>query len=229
MVAQNLIIERLPRTDRQRLLGACEPARLARDEVLARQGRPLRHLYFPVDSAISLTVQTDAHPGLEVGLVGREGMLGSHWLLGVGDAPTHAMVHSPGAAWRISSAAIQRELARSAALRSSMGRYLAVRIEQLALAVACLRFHLIGPRLARCLLMTQDRADAPRFHVTHEFLAQMLGVRRVGITVAAGELQRRGLISYHRGELEVLDRAALEAVACSCYASDCLSYARRMA
>ena len=99
---------------------------------------------------------------------------------------------------------------------------------QLTSSAACLRFHLIGQRLARWLLMSQDRAHADTFHVTHEFLAYMLGVRRVGITVAAGDLQRGGLIAYHRGELTVLDRPGLEAAACSCYATDRLNYSEQM-
>jgi len=103
-----------------------------------------------------------------------------------------------------------------------------VRIAQLASAATCLRYHLIGPRLARWLLMSQDRAHADHFHVTHEFLAYMLGVRRVGVTVAAGALQRAGLITYRRGEVKVLDRAGLEAAACSCYATDRQSYARHV-
>ena len=229
MVTQNHLIERLPSADRRRLLALCEPVHLAQGQVLATQGLPLRHGYFPLDSAISMTIQADAHPGLEVGLIGREGMLGAQWLLGVSAVPTHAVVQNSGSSWRVGGTGLRRELANSSALRRTVGRYLYVRIEQLALAVACRRFHLIGPRLARWLLMSQDRADTAHFHVTHELLAQNLGVRRVGITVAAGDLQRRGLISYHRGELEVLDRAGLEAAACSCYAWDRLAYARRMA
>jgi hypothetical protein len=107
-----------------------------------------------------------------------------------------------------------------------MDRYLYVRMAQLAVSAACLRFHLIGARLARWLLMSHDRAGVDQFRVTHEFLAYMLGVRRVGITMAAGDLQRRGLISYHRGDLTVLDRAGLEAATCSCYATDQQVYAQ---
>jgi len=106
-----------------------------------------------------------------------------------------------------------------------LDRYIYVLMTQLAASAICLRFHLIGPRLARWLLMSQDRAHANGFRVTQEFLAYMLGVRRVGVTTAAVSLQRKGLIDYHRGELTVLDRRGLEAVACSCYASDRAAYA----
>ena len=132
------------------------------------------------------------------------------------------------AAWRIGAAAFRKELAASSALQTSLNRYLYVLMAQLASSAGCLRFHLIGPRLARWLLMTQDRAHADHFHVTHEFLAYMLGVRRVGITAAAGNLQRAGLVRYHRGELKVLDRAGLEDVACSCYATERRAYADGM-
>ncbi|MDE1947093.1 MAG: winged helix-turn-helix domain-containing protein, partial [Burkholderiales bacterium] len=117
---------------------------------------------------------------------------------------------------------------RSPALQRRLQRYVGVLMAQMVGSAGCLRFHLIGPRLARWLLMSQDRAHADRFHVTHEFLAYMLGVRRVGITVAAGTLQRRGLISYHRGEMTVLDRAGLEQAACSCYAADLQAYADQL-
>ena len=105
-----------------------------------------------------------------------------------------------------------------------MHRYLCVLMSQLTSSAACLRFHLIGPRLARWLLMSQGRAHCDRFRVTHEFLAYMLGVRRVGITAAAGQLQRSGLIEYRRGDLTVLNRKGLEAAACSCYATDKKTY-----
>ena len=116
------------------------------------------------------------------------------------------------------------ELETSLALRRGLNRYLYVLMAQQAASAACLRFHQIGPRLARWLLMSQDRAHASGFHVTQEFLAYMLGVRRVGVTAAAGVLQRGGLIEYSRGELTVLDRAGLEHAACSCYAADRKAY-----
>jgi len=221
---ENHLIERLPRKDRQRLLALCEPVLLRLTEVLCEPGKPTRHVYFPTEGFISLVAQVDGQPALEVGMVGREGMLGAHLVLGVATAPLHALVQGPGTAWRIGTPAFRTELARSAPLQRGLNRYLYVLMTQLASSAACLRFHLIGQRLSRWLLMSQDRAQADHFHVTHEFLSYMLGVRRVGITAAAGALQRQGLIEYRRGELTVLDRPGLEAAACGCYATDRQAY-----
>ena len=221
---QNHLIELLPRVDRQRLLAACEPVDLVLGEVLCERGDAVRHAYFPVDSFISLLMQTDQHPSLEVGMVGREGMVGSALLLGVGAVPLQALVQGAGSALRMGKEAFDKELEMSPALRHVVGRFVYVRLSQMAGLAACLRFHLIGPRLARWLLMSQDRAHGNQFHVTHEFLAAMLGVRRVGVTAAAGELARQGLITYHRGDLRVLDRPGLERASCTCYATDCSIY-----
>lgn len=226
--AQNHLLEQLPRADRERLLGISEPVQLELSEVLHERDTLVRHVYFPVDGFVSLLTHVDAHPSLEVGMVGREGMLGVSLALGVPSTPLRAIVQGAGSAWRIAAEPYLHELAHSAALQKSMGRYVHVLMAQLATSAACLRFHQIEPRLARWLLMTQDRAHADRFHVTHDFLAYMLGVRRVGVTMAAGVLQERGLIAYHRGELVVLDRAGLEANACSCYAADRQGYAALM-
>jgi CRP-like cAMP-binding protein len=175
-----------------------------------------------------LVTTINEHPGLEVGMVGREGMLGAQVALGVTKTPLRAVVQGSGHAWRIGAGAFRRELERSPAMRRSLNRYLYVLMAQLAGSAACLRFHLIGPRLARWLLMSHDRAHSDSFRVTHEFLAYMLGVRRVGITVAAGALQHSGLIRYHRGEMTVLDRPGLEAAACDCFAADEQAYAELM-
>ena len=223
--AQNHLIELLPKADQKRLLGKCESVELKMGQVLCEAGSPLRMAYFPVDSFISLLTRIEQHPSLEVGMVGREGCFGSTLTLGINTAALQALVQGSGSAWRISGPALREQLDASPALSRLLKRYLYVVMEQMTSASACLRFHLIGPRLARWLLMSEDRAHAKNFHVTHEFLAAMLGVRRVGVTVAAGELQRRGLIQYHRGELTVVDRAGLEASACPCYARQRLAYA----
>ena len=221
----NHLIELLSRKDRLRLLAIGEPFELVMGEVLCEPGKPTRHVYFPTDGFISLLTPIDGKPALEVGMVGREGMLGAQLALGVPIAPLHALVQGQGQALRIGAAAFRRELAVNPALQRGLNRYLYVLMGQLAASAACLRFHMIGPRLARWLLMSQDRAHAASFPVTQEFLSFMLGVRRVGITAAASALQRDGLIEYHRGHLTVLDRRGLEAVACDCYAADRKTYA----
>ncbi len=197
-------------------------------EVLAEAGSAARHVYFPTEGFISLVSRVDEHPGLEVGMVGREGMVGTPLVLGVARVPARALVQGAGASWRIDAVAFTQELQASGALQRQLARYVYVLMAQAVSSAGCLRFHLVGQRLARWLLMSQDRAHDPHFHVTHEFLAYMLGVRRVGVTVAAGELQRRGLIHYQRGELTVANRAGLEAAACSCYAADRQVYAEQL-
>ena len=221
----NHLIELLPRAERVRLLALCEPVQLVLSEVLQEPGTPTRHAYFPTDGFISMVAMSVGHPGVEVGMVGREGMVGANLALGVGTANLRALVQGAGGAWRISAASLKRELASSKPLQSGMNHYLHVLMGQLATSAACLRYHQIGPRLARWLLMSQDRAGRDSFEVTQEFLAYMLGVRRVSITVAAGALQRGGLIAYHRGDFTVLDRTGLEAAACSCYQTDRETYA----
>jgi len=193
-------------------------------EVLYEVGQTTRFVYFPIEGFVSLLAMSDGKPALEVGMVGCEGMIGAQVALGLATSPLHALVQGRGTAWRISMPAFRAELARSAALQRRLNRYMYVLIAQLAAAAACLRFHQIGPRLARWLLMSHDRARADTFPVTHEFLAYMLGVRRVGVTVAAGALQRKGLIEYRHGELRIVDRGGLELQACGCYAADRAAY-----
>ena len=191
---------------------------------MSEQGESTRHFYFPIDGFILLVPKVKESPRVEVGMVGREGMLGVHLMLGVATSPRHAVVLGDGAALRVSARAFRAKIARSSALRQQLQRYLYVLMAQQAASAACARSHLTSQRLARWLLMRQDWAHAKSFHVTHEFLAYMLGMRRVGITSTASALQRYGLIQYHRGEITVLNRSGLESVACSCYAADQKNY-----
>jgi CRP-like cAMP-binding protein len=223
---ENHLIARLPRADRTRFLSLCEPVQLTLGQVLSEPGKRANHVYFPTDGFISLIAMVSGSPGVEVGMVGSEGMLGAHLSLGVTTSPLHALVQGSGAARRIPTAIFLGELAQNAQLQRSLSRYVYVLMSQLASSATCLRFHLIGQRLARWLLMSQDRAHSSSFHVTQEFLSYMLGVRRVSVTAAASALQSAGLITYHRGELTVLDRSGLEAAACGCYASDCKVYSK---
>jgi CRP-like cAMP-binding protein len=213
----NSLITALPASQQARLLRAGEPVELASGDVLCEAGQPYRHAYFPHSGLISEMSALDGHNPLEMGLIGQEGMLGATVLLGTAEAPLQARVQGPGLAMRIPIARLRHELRDSPALQRILGRYLYLRLAELSLTAACMRFHQIDQRLARLLLLTHDRAQADHFRLTHETLADMLGVRRSGVTVAAGALQADGLIGYSRGEITILDRPGLESASCECY------------
>ncbi|WP_282876500.1 Crp/Fnr family transcriptional regulator [Pseudomonas peli] len=213
------LIEGLPSKQRKQLLIGCEPVDLVFGNVLHEANQTIRHVYFPLSGFISLVTTLDGHQPLEMGLIGNEGMLGATLALGIGQAPMRAVVQGSGSALRISSQLFKQELLSSPALLRALKRYLYVVMTQLSQSAACTHFHEIEPRLARWLLMTHDRAHADHFHLTHEYLADMLGVRRSGVSIAAAAMQARGLISYSRGQIYILDRAGLEQAACECYAA----------
>lgn len=221
---ENLILAALPATERRQWLANCKPVELAFGDRLCEQGDPTRHVYFPTGGFISLISAVDGRSRLEVGLIGAEGMLGVSLLVGAHNAPLRALVQGAGPALRIDAAKFSRALKRSRVLREVLTRYLYVLMSQLAQMAACTSFHLVEARLARWLLMTRDRAHSNEFYLTQEFLAYMLGVRRVGITHAAGSLQHRKLMRYRRGQMTILDGSGLERASCECYAADVRVY-----
>lgn len=224
--AVNRLIEALPSSDRRRAVAGCEAVELAFGDVLYTPGERLRHVYFPTTGFISLIMPVDDSASLEVGLVGNEGMFGVPLALGVDVSPVRAVVQGAGSALRMEAARFCSELGRSRAWQLEVDRYVFVHLSQLAQTAACTRYHVVEARLARWLLMTQDRAHSDNFRITQEFLALMLGVRRVGVTKAASSLQSRHLIRYSRGDITVLDRRGLKAASCGCYKADRQSYAR---
>ena len=229
VTAPNQLLAALPAKERDRFLADCTLENLIFGTVLYEQGDRMRHVYFPTEGFISMLTTVDRHSTLEVGMIGSEGMCGYALNLGGNVSSLRALVQGTGKAWRMKTATFLRHLERMPALRKILGRYVHVILGQLSQTAACLRFHVVEKRLARWLLMTQDRAHTDTFGVTQEFLAYMLGVRRVGVTIAARVLQSRKLIGYTRGKMTILNRKRLEAAACACYRSDLDTYKHGMA
>lgn len=223
--ATNRLLDGLPSRVRQRMLDRCQLVELAFGVVLSEPSVRMRHVYFPINGCISLLAITN-NATLEVGLIGNEGMLGVSVALGIDIAPTRALVQRPGDSMRMSTGAFRDELDRSPVLRHELGRYTHVLVAELARRALCTCVHLLDARLARCLLMSHDRAHEDHFHLTHLLLSEMLGVRRGGVTEAAGTLQRKQLIRYSRGDITVLDRKGLESASCECYQAGANDVAR---
>jgi len=213
----NSLLAALPRKDYQDLLAGLEPVTLTYGQVLYQPGEPIRHVYFPGNSLVSLLTTVEGHEALEVGLVGREGMVGISLALGMEFASVRALVQGTGTAMRMNAARFRQEFRKSLPLQGELYRYAHAMLVQARQTAACNRFHAVEERLARWLLMTRDRVGSDQFLLTQEFLADMLGVRRVGVSQAACALQQRELISYSRGRIRVLDRKGLEAASCGCY------------
>lgn len=220
----NLLLARLPAPLRGRFVASCDLVDLEMSRVLSAAGAPVKHVYFPLDSLTSLITVLKEDEKLEVGIVGHEGMPGTSLILRVATSLQLAVVQGAGKALRMRSDVFDGYCKQSGALRAATGRYLHVLMSQLAQTAGCPRYHVVEERLARWLLLTRDRAHADRFHITHELLAYMLGVRRVGITHAAGALHARGLISFRRGEFSILVGAGLEGASCQCYEQGKMMY-----
>lgn len=213
----NSLLAALPRKECQHLIDDLEQVALTYGEVLYEPGEQIKYVYFPNDSVVSLLTLVDHHQALEVGLVGREGMVGIPIALEIAISPVRALVQGTGTAMRMKAARFLKELRQSQALRRELHRYTYTLMAQITQTAACNRFHVVEERLARWLLMTHDRLQSSSFRLTQEFLSDMLGVRRVGVTKAARTLQQNKLISYSRGNITILDRKGLEAASCTCY------------
>ncbi|MGI4717671.1 MAG: Crp/Fnr family transcriptional regulator [Janthinobacterium lividum] len=213
----NLLLAALPPQDLAQVLPLLEPVRVEVGEVLCEAGDPLRFIHFPHDCLISLMGVAEGRMTLEVGLVGREGMVGATVALGHDTAQVRAIVQSAGTASRMDSERFRLEVGRNPSLQRVLYRYTDTLLAQAIQIAVCSRFHVLEARLARSLLVTRDRLQSDKFHLTHEFLAHALGVRRVGVTKAASALQQQGLIDYSRGNIEILDPEGLAAASCTCY------------
>jgi len=213
----NLLLSSLPLRARQDFIKFCEPVYLVFSETLNKSGDPVSHVYFPINSFISLVAPIDSQTSMEVGMVGNEGMIGLNLALGVKYSLLRSLVQGAGSALRMDATRFLQVFEKSTALQQKLRAYAYVRMNQLAQTIGCNRFHLVDSRLACWVLMSHDCAHSDEFVITHEFLSYMLGVRRASITKSAGILQKNKLISYNRGRLKILNRSGLEAVSCGCY------------
>jgi CRP-like cAMP-binding protein len=225
----NQLIDRLPASSARSIIGHCHPVDLAFGQTVAEAGKLITQILFPTTAIISVTARLKGHKHLELGMIGHEGMFGASLKLAVDLHPMSAVVQGAGIALAMPAAAFSRQLERNASLRRLVDRYLFVIAEQLAQTAACNAFHDVPSRLARWLLMMDDRARGQPLELTHLFLAQMLGVRRSAVTIAAGHFQALQLIRYARGHIQLLSRQGLESVACECYSASLDAYQRQFA
>ena len=215
--ATNRLLAALPKKDYQRLRPELEQVAMPFAEVLYESGAPILHIYFPNDSVVSLLAEMADRSMLEVGVVGNEGVAGLSVFMGVDASPHRAIVQGTGTAMRMKASALREESGRTGPLHHLLHLYTHSLLTQVSRSAACNRFHVVDARLARWLLMSGDRLGADEFLLTQDFISNMLGVRREGVSKAAGVLQKNELINYSRGRIKILDRAGLKAVSCECY------------
>ena len=213
----NRLLAALPNKEYRRLLTELEQVTINFADILYEPGQLIRHIYFPNDAIVSLLSEVSQSATLEVGMVGNEGLTGIGVFLGVSVSRNRAVVQGTGTAMRMKAATLRREANNIGPLHRLLQRYTHSLLTQVSQAVACNRFHMVDARLSRWLLMTSDRLGMDQFRLTQKFMSNMLGVRREGVTVAAGALQKDNLISYSRGVIKILDQAGLKAVSCQCY------------
>ncbi|HEV7859203.1 MAG TPA: Crp/Fnr family transcriptional regulator [Pyrinomonadaceae bacterium] len=215
--SENHILAHLPPADYERLRPHLEQVKLPTGKILHEAGELIEHVYFPQHSMISLISQTAEGENVEVGVVGYEGMAGISVVLGVDKSPHQALVQYPDGALRLKTQVLRAEFKRAGALHELLLRFTQGLLLQTSQVAACNRLHTVAERLARWILMSQDRCQCDDLPFTHEFLALMLGVRRAGVTEAAIILQAEGYISYRRGHIHIDDGEGLKAFTCSCY------------
>ncbi|EZH79825.1 Crp/Fnr family transcriptional regulator [Ectopseudomonas composti] len=215
---QNHLLAALTAEVRQRLFAHLELVPLPLGKVLYESGDTMRHVYFPTDSIISLIYVMESGASAEISVVGNEGLVGIALFMGGESTPSRAVVQSGGYAFRLKGPLIKAEFDRHGELLVLMLRYTQALITQMAQTAVCNRHHSIDQQLCRWLLLSLDRLPSNQLTMTQELIANMLGVRREGVTEAAGKLQRQGVIEYSRGHITVLDRHKLEQLSCECYA-----------
>ncbi|MHB8551383.1 MAG: Crp/Fnr family transcriptional regulator [Acidiferrobacterales bacterium] len=214
---KNSVLRALSRKSFHHMFTRCEQIDLSYGDILSEPGERIRHVYFPNSGLISLLTVIDGHESVAAGMVGSEGMAGMSLLLGIDVSPARTLVQGAGTALRMKAAYFGNEIRHNLVLRRELNHYLYAFIAQVSQTAACNRHHLVGQRLARWLLMTHDRMRSDEFRLTQDFLAHMLGVRRVGVSKAAALLQKMKLIRYTRGHISILNRKGLERESCRCY------------
>jgi CRP-like cAMP-binding protein len=215
--AQNHLLQVLPESVRNRVFPQLEPVDLPLGHVLYESGAPLQHVYFPADAIVSLLYVMKDGASAEIAVVGNEGVVGVALFMGGETTPNRAVVQSGGAAYRMKSQILKEEFAQSGALQHLFLRYTQSLLTQMAQTAVCNRHHTVEQQLCRWLLMSLDRLPSNRLTMTQELIANMLGVRREGVTQSARRLQSQGVIQYSRGLITVLDRPKLESICCECY------------
>jgi CRP-like cAMP-binding protein len=213
----NRLLNSLSEAVRDRVFPHLKPVKLRAGEVIYESGAPLRHIYFPADSIVALLYALENGASAEIALVGNDGAIGISMVMGGESTTTRAVVQSAGTAYRLSGARLKGEFERHGELMQVMLRYTQSLITQMAQTAVCNRHHSVDQQLCRWLLLSLDLSNSDQLVMTHELIANMLGVRREGITDAAGKLQKQRVIRYSRGRITVIDRDALEELSCECY------------
>jgi CRP-like cAMP-binding protein len=214
---KNLLLAALPQAEYERILPHLGHVSFKLGEVLYESGMQLEHIYFPINTIVTLLYLMENGASAEMGMAGNEGVVGVALFMGGNTMPNRAVIQSAGDAVRLKAKVLQEEFARGGAFQRLLLRYTQALLTQMSQTAVCNRLHAIEQQLCRWLLLSHDRLDSDELVMTQELIANMLGVRREGVTAAAGRLQEQGLISYVRGRIQILDRRGLEASVCECY------------